>query len=173
MLIIVYFVYPCLYHDYTILWYTSVLHFLIYYLYLYHICILYYMLIPYLELRVCTTVWVESTYGNNTMSIHTKVVTTTDQCRTISSVCKNKSFMKENGKFPQYSYQFCLGFKYKNSNFSVWISRCWTQGSRICTSMSLKWSYQSHRCILYLMPLSMTLFGLKTAMWLIASFQRY
>jgi len=32
---------------------------------------------------------------------------------------------------------------------------------------------QSHRCILYLMPLSMTLFELKTAMWLIASFQRY
>ena len=60
----------------------------------------------------------------------------------------------------------------------VWISRsrlfcARTQGSRICTSISLKWSYQSHRCILYLMPLSMTLFGLKTAMWLIASFQRY
>ena len=34
-------------------------------------------------------------------------------------------------------------------------------------------SYQSHRCILYLMPLSMTPFWLKTAMWLTASFQRY
>ena len=38
-----------------------------------------------------------------------------------------------------------------------------TQGFRICTSISLKWSCQSYRCILYLMPLSMTLFGLKTA----------
>ena len=60
----------------------------------------------------------------------------------------------------------------------VWISRCRifcarTQGSNICTSISLKWSYQPHRVILYLMPLCMTLFGLKTAMWLIAPFQRY
>ena len=58
----------------------------------------------------------------------------------------------------------------------VWFSRsrsfcARTQGSRICTSISLKWSYQSHRCILYLMSLSMTLFGLKTAMWLVASFR--
>ena len=29
------------------------------------------------------------------------------------------------------------------------------------------------RCMLYLMPVSMTLIGLKTAMWLIALFQRY
>ena len=47
------------------------------------------------------------------------------------------------------------------------------QVSRICTSISLKWSYQSQRCISYLKPLSMTIFGLKTAMWLIASFHRY
>ena len=43
----------------------------------------------------------------------------------------------------------------------------------IRTSISLKQSYQSHRCTLYLIPLSVTLFGLKTAMWLIAFFQRY
>ena len=48
-----------------------------------------------------------------------------------------------------------------------------TQGSRICTTISLKWSYQSHRCMLYLIPLGMTSFGLKTAMQLIASSQRY
>ena len=48
-----------------------------------------------------------------------------------------------------------------------------TQGSSICTSISRKWSYQSHRCISSLMPLSMTIVGLKTAIWLIASFQRY
>ena len=41
----------------------------------------------------------------------------------------------------------------------VWISRsrifcARTQVSRICTSISLKWSYQSHRCILYLIPRS-------------------
>ena len=27
-----------------------------------------------------------------------------------------------------------------------------TQGSRICTTISFKWSYQTHRCIFYLMP---------------------
>ena len=34
-------------------------------------------------------------------------------------------------------------------------------------------SYQSNRCMLYIVSLSMTLFGLKIAMWLIALFQRY
>ena len=28
-----------------------------------------------------------------------------------------------------------------------------TQGSRICNSISIKWSYQSRRCILYVVPL--------------------
>ena len=61
---------------------------------------------------------------------------------------------------------------------TVWISRSGiscsrTRGFRICTLISLKWSFPSHRCILYLMPLSMTLFGLETAMWLIAPFQSY
>ena len=48
-----------------------------------------------------------------------------------------------------------------------------TEGSKICTSISLKWSYQLHRCVLYLMPPSMTIFGLKTKIWLIDSFQRF
>ena len=48
-----------------------------------------------------------------------------------------------------------------------------TQGSRIFTSISLIWSYKSHPCILYLVHPIMTLFGLKTEMWLIASSQIY
>ena len=60
----------------------------------------------------------------------------------------------------------------------VWIVRprvfqSRTQWPTIRTSISLKWSYQSHRYISYVMPLNMTLFGLKTAMWLIAIFLRY